>query len=58
MKTTITITRYFGLFILLIGILLNLKMYFLDEPGTLVYLLLCFFGIILFGLSYLMKISK
>ena len=58
MKTTITITRYFGLFILLIGILLNLKMYFFEEPGTLIYLLLCFFGIILFGLSYLMRINK
>ena len=58
MKTTITITRYFGLFILLIGILLNLKMYFFEEPGTLLYLLLCFFGIILFGLSYLMRINK
>lgn len=58
MKTTITITRYFGLFILLIGILLNLKMYFFEEPETLIYLLLCFFGIILFGLSYLMRINK
>ena len=58
MKTTITITRYFGLFILLIGILLNLKMYFFEEPETLKYLLLCFFGIILFGLSYLMRINK
>ena len=58
MKTTIKITRYFGLFILFIGILLNLKMYIMSEPGTLVYLLLCFFGIILFGLSYLMKLNK
>ena len=58
MKTTIKITRYFGLFILFIGILLNLKMYIMGEPGTLVYLLLCFFGIILFGLSYLMKLNK
>jgi len=58
MKTTITITRYFGLFILIVGILLNCKMYFMNEPGTLIYLVLCFFGIILFGLSYLMKFNK
>lgn len=58
MKTTLLITRYFGLFILLIGILLNCKMYFQKEPFHMMFLILCFFGLLLIGISYLMKPQK
>jgi hypothetical protein len=55
MKITIILTRYFGFFILLVGILLNIKMYFFNEWPTYMFFVLSFFGIILIGTSYLMK---
>lgn len=54
MKGTMTFTRYFGLFILVIGIILNFKMYFFNEWPTYMFYVLCFFGILLIGISYLM----
>lgn len=58
MKTTTSITRYFGFFILLVGLVLNAKMYFLAEPFNLMYVVLCFFGISILGTAYLMKFKK
>lgn len=58
MKTTILITRYFGIFILFIGVVLNLKMYLLEEWPTYMFTILSFFGIVLIGISYLMKPKK
>ena len=55
MKTAITITRYFGIFMLFIGVVLNLKMYLLLESPTYMFTILSFFGILLIGISYLMK---
>lgn len=55
MKTTILITRYFGLFILVVGVLLNIKMFYLGESPTYMFSILCFFGVVLIGISYLMK---
>jgi len=55
MKTSILITRYFGWFILIIGIFLNLKMYFFEELPTYMFTILSFFGILLMGISYIMK---
>jgi uncharacterized membrane protein HdeD (DUF308 family) len=54
MKATIAITRYFGFFILLVGIILNIKMYFFNERPTYMFFILCFFGVLLIGTSYLM----
>jgi hypothetical protein len=58
MKGSITFTRYFGFFIFLIGIILNIKMYFFNERPTYMYYILCFFGILLIGISYLMRQKK
>jgi galactitol-specific phosphotransferase system IIC component len=58
MKATITFTRYFGFFILLIGIILNIKMYFFNERPTYMFYILCFFGVLLIGTSYLMRQKK
>jgi hypothetical protein len=55
MKRAILFTRYFGLCILLIGIFLNLRMYFLEEWPTYMFSILSFFGILLMGISFLMK---
>lgn len=55
MKGTMAFTRYFGLFILLAGIVLNIKMYFFNERPTYMFYVLCFFGIVLIGISYLMS---
>jgi uncharacterized membrane protein HdeD (DUF308 family) len=55
MKSTIAITRYFGLFILLVGISLNSKMYYFNERPTYMFFVLSLFGILLIGISYLMK---
>ena len=55
MKTAISITRYFGLFILLVGVILNIKMYLFEEWPTYIFTVLSFFGILLIGISYLMK---
>ena len=45
--------RYLGLFILVIGIVLNIKMYLLNEWPTYLFLILSLFGILLIGISYL-----
>jgi hypothetical protein len=50
MKTTITITRYFDCVHSFVGILLNCKMYFMNELSTLIYLVLC--SLELFYLDY------
>ncbi|EIA07218.1 hypothetical protein HJ01_03490 [Flavobacterium frigoris PS1] len=55
MKTAVSITRYFGSFILLVGISLNVKMYFFNERPTYMFTILSFFGALLIGISYLMK---
>lgn len=55
MKTAILITRYFGLVILIIGVFFNLKMYLFEELPTYMFSILSFFGILLIGISYLMK---
>ncbi|MFT5964179.1 MAG: hypothetical protein ACI9L6_000909 [Flavobacterium sp.] len=55
MKSTIIITRYFGFLILFIGIILNIKMYFFEERPTYMFHILCFFGVLLIGTSYLMR---
>ncbi|MGO4819155.1 hypothetical protein [Flavobacterium sp. W22_SRS_FP1] len=55
MKATIAITRYFGFFILLVGIILNIKMYLFNEWPTYMFYVLCFFGVLLIGTSYLMR---
>ena len=55
MKTAIAITRYFGILMLFIGVVLNLKMYILAEWPTYMFTILSFYGILLIGISYLMK---
>lgn len=55
MKSVISFTRYFGLFIFFIGVILNVKMYLFDEWPTYKFYILCFFGIVVIGISYLMK---
>ncbi|SDJ94858.1 hypothetical protein SAMN05192550_3048 [Flavobacterium glycines] len=47
--------RLSGFFILLIGIILNIKMYICNEWPTYIFFGLCLFGILLIGLSYLNK---
>jgi uncharacterized membrane protein HdeD (DUF308 family) len=55
MKATSTVTRYFGFFILLVGIVLNIKMYFFNERSTYMFFILCFFGVLLIGTSCLIR---
>lgn len=55
MKSVIAFTRYFGLFIFFVGVILNFKMYFFNEWPTYMFYILSFFGILLIGISYLMK---
>ncbi|UFH34611.1 hypothetical protein [Flavobacterium acetivorans] len=55
MKSVIAFTRYFGLFVFLVGVILNFKMYYFDEWPTYMFYILSFFGILLIGISYLMK---
>lgn len=55
MKSVIAFTRYFGLFVFLVGVSLNFKMYYFDEWPTYMFYILSFFGILLIGISYLMK---
>ena len=53
MKKTKLFIRYFGLFILVIGIVLNIKMYLFNEWPTYLFFILSLFGILLIGISYL-----
>lgn len=53
MKKANLFTRYFGLFIFLVGIILNIKIYFFDDWATYLFFVLSFLGILLIGISYL-----
>ena len=53
MKKANLFIRYFGLFILVVGLILNIKMYFFNEWPTYLFFVLSFLGILLIGISYL-----
>ena len=53
MKRAYLFIRYFGLFVFLVGIILNIKMYIFDEWPTYIFFLLCSLGFFLIGISYL-----
>ena len=53
MKRTNLFIRYFGLFVFLVGIILNIKMYIFNEWPTYLFFLLCLLGFFLIGISYL-----
>ena len=55
MKKTTIYMRLVGLVFIFIGIILNFQMYIYEEWPTYLFLVLCFFGVLLIGLSYLMK---
>lgn len=55
MKKVIGVMRLVGLVFLFVGAILNLQMYIYEEWPTYLYLVLCLFGALLIGLSYLMK---
>ncbi|SEA28449.1 hypothetical protein SAMN05443667_103113 [Flavobacterium gillisiae] len=55
MKKVIGYLRLVGLLFLFVGIVLNLQMYIYEEMPTYLFLVLCVFGILLIGLSYLIK---
>lgn len=57
MKKVYLFLRYLGLFILLVGIVLNIKMYVFNEWPTYIFFVLCLFGILLIGITY-MKTQK
>lgn len=52
------ILRYFGIAFLLIGIALNLKMYFNQEWPTVLFLIVCFIGIVQIVLSFILRTMK
>lgn len=47
--------RLLGLIFLFVGVVLNLQMYIYEEWPTYLYLIVCLFGALLIGLSYLIK---
>ena len=53
MKKANLFIRYFGVFIFLVGIVLNVKMYVLNEWPTYLFFVLSFLGILLIGISCL-----
>ena len=55
MRKVIIYIRLLGLIILLVGIILNIKMYIYNEWPTYLFFVLCLFGILLIGLSYWIK---
>ena len=57
MKSINLFSRYIGIFILLVGIVLNVKMYAFKEWPTYLFFVLILFGIILIVISYL-KLKK
>ncbi len=58
MKRVNLFIRYIGFFILLLGIILNFKMYFFDEWPTYLFFIIILFGILLIGISYLKSKKK
>jgi hypothetical protein len=52
------ILRYFGIAFLLIGIALNLKMYFNQEWPTIVFFIVCFIGLVQIVLSFILRTMK
>ncbi len=57
MKRANLVIRYFGLFVFLVGVILNIKMYIFDEWPTCLFFLLCLLGVFFIGISYL-KLKK
>ncbi len=55
MKKVIGFMRLLGLVFLFVGVILNLQMYIYEEWPTYLYLVICLFGVLLIGLSYLIK---
>lgn len=55
MKKVIAFMRLLGLIFLFVGVVLNLQMYIYEEWPTYLYLIVCLFGALLIGLSYLIK---
>jgi len=47
--------RLLGLIFLFVGVILNLQMYIYEGWPTYLYLVICLFGVLLIGLSYLIK---
>jgi predicted membrane channel-forming protein YqfA (hemolysin III family) len=53
MKRVNLFIRYIGFFILLLGTILNFKMYFFNEWPTYFFFIIILLGILLIGISYL-----
>jgi len=47
--------RLAGLVFLFVGVILNLQMYIYEETPHYLYLIFCLIGVLLIGLSYLIK---
>lgn len=52
MKKVRLLLRFFGFFILLIGVVLNVKMYIFEEWPTYLFYWISLFGVLLIGLSF------
>jgi hypothetical protein len=55
MKKVTIYLRLVGLVFIFIGVILNFQMYIYEEWPTYLFLVLCLFGVLLIGLSYLKK---
>ncbi len=55
MKNKNLILRYFGLSLIMVGIVLNIKMYLYKEWSTYLFYLLCLIGIVQAIFSFTMK---
>jgi hypothetical protein len=55
MKNKNLVLRYFGLFLLIVGIILNILMFVREEYPTILFLLFCFIGILQIGISFYRK---
>jgi TRAP-type C4-dicarboxylate transport system permease small subunit len=55
MKKVTIYLRLVGLVFIFIGVILNFQMYIYEELPTYLFLVLCLFGVLLIGLSYLKK---
>ena len=52
MKKINLVIRYLGFIVLLIGVVLNFKMFIFNEWPTNLFFLIILFGILLIGISY------
>jgi hypothetical protein len=55
MKKATIYMRLVGLVFIFVGVILNFQMYIYKKWPTYLFLVFCFFGVLLIGLSYLKK---